>query len=145
MTKNIKKQHLKAVAVGFALALSAFAGAAQTVYRCGDSYSQKPCAGSKEVDVDDTRSATQRTQTLQATQRDARAADALQKARLQEEAKPAQLHVTASRGTDAGSTVNAASAEPQRRVQKPRQPAHFTAIAPGTTKTKTKTPKRKKT
>lgn len=57
------------------------------VYRCGNSYSQTPCAEgpSHEVMVDDARSSAQKTQTEQATQRNAQAADALEKTRLQEE------------------------------------------------------------
>jgi hypothetical protein len=64
---------------------------AQTVYRCGDTYVQKPCPGGKAVDVDDSRSASQRTDTLDATKRNAQAADAMQKERLAEEAKAAQV------------------------------------------------------
>jgi len=63
---------------------------AQTVYRCGDTYVQKPCPGGKAVDVDDSRSASQRTDTLDATKRAAQAADAMQKERMAEEAKAAQ-------------------------------------------------------
>jgi hypothetical protein len=64
---------------------------AQTVYRCGDTYVQKPCPGGKAVDVDDSRSASQRTDTLDATKRTAQAANAMQKDRLAEEAKAAQV------------------------------------------------------
>jgi hypothetical protein len=73
-----------------AAALFAAPSMAQTVYRCGDSYVQKPCPGGTAVDVDDSRSASQRTDTLDATKRTARAADAMQKERLAEESKPAQ-------------------------------------------------------
>jgi hypothetical protein len=46
--------------------------AAQNVYRCGDSYSQTPCAGGAVVNTDDPRSASQRAQTSEAAQRDAK-------------------------------------------------------------------------
>ena len=67
------------------------AAGAQAIYRCGDSYSQKPCPGGKLVETDDARSSGQKAQTDQAVRRDAKAADELEKARLKEEAKPAQL------------------------------------------------------
>ena len=73
-----------------AAALFAAPAMAQTVYRCGDAYVQNPCPGGKAVDVNDSRSASQRTDTLDATKRTAQAADAMQKERLAEEAKPAQ-------------------------------------------------------
>ena len=78
------------------------------------------------------------------------AADAMEKARLQEEGKPPQVHVIASRGSDAAKGADAArSAEPKRsalksarnKAQKAGAPDHFTAIAPGSKKTK---PPRKK-
>ena len=77
-----------------ALLCAAFVGGlpmagAQAIYRCGDSYSQKPCPGGKVVDADDARSASQKSQTDQAVRRDAKAAEALEKERLKEEAKPA--------------------------------------------------------
>jgi hypothetical protein len=79
--------------IAFIAAAAFFAAPAmaQNVYRCGDSYVQKPCPGGTAVDVDDSRSASQRTDTLDATKRTARAADAMQKERLAEEAKAAQV------------------------------------------------------
>jgi hypothetical protein len=76
------------------IAAAAFLAApaiAQTVYRCGDSYVQQPCPGGKAVDVDDARSKNQRTDALEATQRTSQAANAMEKVRLAEEAKPAQV------------------------------------------------------
>jgi len=76
------------------IAAAAFLAApamAQTVYRCGDTYVQKPCPGGKAIDVDDSRSPGQRSDTLDATKRTAQAADAMQKERLAEEAKAAQV------------------------------------------------------
>jgi hypothetical protein len=64
---------------------------AQPVYRCGDSYVQKPCPGGKPVEVDDSRSANQRSDALDATKRTSQAANAMEKARVAEEAKAAQV------------------------------------------------------
>ncbi len=147
---NNKKKRLSAMAGCLVLAIAALPAAAETIYRCGDSYSHKPCAGNTTIDVDDSRSVTQRAQTREASQRDAKAADAMEKARLQEEGKPPQVHVIASRGSDAAKGADAArSAEPKRsalksarnKAQKAGAPDHFTAIAPGSKKTK---PPRKK-
>ncbi|HEY8710267.1 MAG TPA: hypothetical protein VIM34_20000 [Burkholderiaceae bacterium] len=63
---------------------------AQNVYRCGESYSNQPCAGATVVPTDDPRSAAQRAQTDAATRRDARSAQVLESERLKQEGKPAQ-------------------------------------------------------
>ncbi|MES2939955.1 MAG: hypothetical protein V4864_19920 [Pseudomonadota bacterium] len=63
-------------------ALGCGAASAQTVYRCGNSYSQKPCAGGTAVDAADPRSAAQAADTTAAAKRNAQAADALEKERL---------------------------------------------------------------
>ncbi|HWP11607.1 MAG TPA: hypothetical protein VNN06_07275 [Ramlibacter sp.] len=99
--------------------------AAQAIYRCGDSYSQQPCPGGTQVQADDARSAAQGSQTRQAAQRDAKAADAMEKARLKEEAKPAQAYIPPPKVQDAppqdgGTEVSA----------KAKKPAYFTAAAP---------------
>lgn len=61
--------------------------AAQTVYRCGNSYSESPCPQGTAVDVSDPRSAAQKRDSDTAAQRNARAADAMERARLKEEAR----------------------------------------------------------
>ena len=58
---------------------------AQTVYRCGDTYSQTPCAGGNPVDTRDTRTRSQQMQTESNAQRDARAAKSLETSRKKEE------------------------------------------------------------
>ena len=95
---------------------------AQAIYRCGDSYSQKPCPGGKVVDADDARSASQKSQTDQAVRRDAKAAEALERARLKDEAKPAQVLLPPPKPQDAAPKPVAAS--------KPKKPEQFTAVAP---------------
>ena len=59
----------------------------QNVYRCGTTYSQIPCNGAVTVKVDDTRSPQQKIQTDKAIARDMANANALDKARLKEEAQ----------------------------------------------------------
>lgn len=58
---------------------------AQTTYRCGDSYSQAPCPAAVVIDTADDRTAEQKLQADLATGRDARIAEAMRKARLEQE------------------------------------------------------------
>lgn len=99
--------------------------AAQAVYRCGNSYSQQPCAGGSRVETQDTRSAVQRAQTSQAAQRDAKAASAMEKQRLKDEAKPAQAIIPPPKEADLA-TEDGKTTQPARA----KKPAHFTAVAP---------------
>lgn len=127
------------IAMVLATAFWAAPAPAQNVYRCGDSYSQQPCPGGRVVATDDTRSAVQRAQTSEAAQRDAKAADALEKARLKEEAKPVQAYIPPPK------TANDAPAGDAKPVlAKPRKPQYFTARAPGKPGKATKKKKSKK-
>ncbi len=60
---------------------------AQKVYRCGNHYSQTPCAGgdSTEIPVNDARTPEQKRDIERATARNAQAADALERSRLKQE------------------------------------------------------------
>jgi hypothetical protein len=58
---------------------------AQTVYKCGNSYTQVACPDAKPVQVDDKREPEQKQQTDAATQRDAKLAKSLEKERLAQE------------------------------------------------------------
>jgi hypothetical protein len=99
-------------------------GAAQSVYRCGDSYSGKPCPGGALVPTDDSRSAAQRTQTREAAQRDAKTADAMEKARLRDEAKATQAYIPQPMLEPA-----IEEKKPDSAV-KPKKQQYFTAAAP---------------
>ncbi len=57
---------------------------AQTVYKCGNTYSQLPCPDATVINADQ-RTREQKAQADQATARDARAATAMENARLQQE------------------------------------------------------------
>ncbi|MDP3761079.1 MAG: hypothetical protein Q8R01_11265 [Ramlibacter sp.] len=132
------KRNLEAALLCVALAGWMLPAGAQAIYRCGDSYSQKPCPGGRVVEADDARSASQKSQTEEAVRRDAKAAEALQKARLKEEAKPAQVLLPPAKPQEATPRTPAAS--------KPKKPEQFTAIAPrkpGEADTKKKKPKKK--
>ncbi len=58
---------------------------AQSIYRCGAAYSQLPCPGGVVVVATDQRSNAQKTQSDQTISRDARTAETMEKARLQQE------------------------------------------------------------
>jgi len=115
--------------------------AAQNVYRCGDTYSQRPCAGGTLVPTDDARSDAQRAEARAAAQRNGKTADAMEKARLKEEAKPAQAYMPPP-----GSEPVAEEKKPVAMV-KPKKPQYFTAAAPrkpGETAAKKKAKQKKK-
>lgn len=71
------------------LALAATAQA-QTVYRCGSSYSQQPCPGATTVNATDERTAEQRKAHENTVRQDVRTADAMEKERLKREAAAAR-------------------------------------------------------
>src|SRR5688572_19188224 len=57
----------------------------QTVYRCGNSYGQQPCAGGSVIDSTDARSPAEAARATGVAAADARRADAMEKARLAQE------------------------------------------------------------
>ena len=59
---------------------------AQTVYRCGSSYSQTPCPGGNAIDAADSRTPEQRKAHEASVKHEKRAGDTLEKTRLKEEA-----------------------------------------------------------
>ena len=118
--------------------VAALPAAAQTVYRCGNTYSQQPCVGGSTVPAaPQAPGAKEQAQRREATQRDAKAADAMEKARLQEEAKPAQLYVAPDK-------AQATSTEEKPVITKPKKPPYFTAVVPGTKPAKKKAAKKSK-
>jgi hypothetical protein len=60
---------------------------AQTVYRCGSSYSQTPCAGAAEVQVDDARTDVQRAAAREGLARDKALGKEMETSRRQDEAQ----------------------------------------------------------
>ncbi len=114
----------------------------QNVYRCGDTYSQKPCADAVVVDVGDPRSPAQKFQADAETHRESAAANAMEKARLKEEAQmrsdrakltqpqakktatPAQNAASAANATPTGAAPKQAQ---KRHTKKKKEPEFFTA------------------
>lgn len=109
---------------------------AQNVYKCGNSYSQQPCAGGSVIDTGDSRSSAQKQAADQATQRNAREAAALEKARLQKDKADLQAAAPAVKPAQARA---AAASKPKdsrpapKTAKKPRAsaPDEFKAQVPG--------------
>jgi hypothetical protein len=126
---------IRLIAIALAT-LASLPAAAQGVYRCGDAYSQQPCPGGASVLATEGPSAAERTRAHEAAQRDAKTADAMEKARLKVEAKPAPAYIPPAKS-------EAAAAPEKPVVNKPKKPQYFTAVAPGEKKAKKKAPKKK--
>jgi len=74
------------VSTGVALLMACTHANAQTVYRCGDSYSQTSCAGAISVPVDDARTEAQRAASLQGAASDKALAKEMETSRHHQEA-----------------------------------------------------------
>ena len=139
-----RKWRVKAVALAVGLAALGASGAmAQNIYKCGNTYSDQPCPGSRLVQHEDARSQAQQAQTSAAARNDAQAADALEKSRLREEAlatgraalesraaatAPATPRKTKGKATGTSEAEN--SAKGKSAKGKSAAPEVFKAIAP---------------
>lgn len=124
----------------FALSTEA---AAQNIYKCGDTntYSQLPCTGGIVVDTADPRTAAQKTQADLATDRNARTADAMEKARLRQEAIDIAANTPIAPKARTGSVSSRNVTEthrPAKAKQHPnkKEPEYFAAQVPGEKATK---------
>jgi hypothetical protein len=122
------------------LAAACLTAQAQTIYRCGDSYSQQPCAGGQLVPTAPAPSAADRAQAGANARRDATLAATLEKDRVRQENQAAAQPLY----------LPPPPAEPVREGHKwPEQNATrkldvFTASAPGTPAKKNKDGKKGK-
>lgn len=118
------------------IAIAAFStgATAQNIYKCGDSYSEAPCPGGAAVAATDQRTSAQKTQADLATSRDARAADALEKARLQQEKTDVAANTPTVKPETAGTVGNAGTTQAKKKKRK--APEYFTAQTPGRKKQK---------
>ena len=108
---------------------TAGAAGAQTMYRCGSSYSQQPCPGGAEVAGLAPRPAADVAQAKAAAQADGKRADAMEKARLQQEKN-------APKATVMGPKEVASAPKAVVAKKKSGKPEEFTAVQPGTGKKK---------
>ena len=137
MKKN-KNRWLMAALLGLPLA----AIAQPAVWRCGNSYSQHPCAGGVALETPaDRPPAEEAARAAAATRRDARMADEMEKKRREQEKEAAPAVVIGKPREAASAPVHAASGPrgKHKSKRKGREPDYFTATAPappGAKKTK---------
>jgi len=115
---------------------------AQNTYKCGNSYSQTVCDGGAVVNVDDKRDAAQKLQAEQVSAKDAKAADAMEKTRLQKE----KTELTANSPSPGLTQVDALLGAPNNaspvKQANPKAAEKFVAQGPGS-KTKKSVVKKK--
>lgn len=114
--------------VSAVLCVAGVAASAQTVYRCGNSYSERPCPNGVALDVADPRTPAQRAEAAAAAARDTQTANALEKSRLAEEAR-----VEAARTREAKSAAIAklaAEKKAQREADANRIPVYPGTYSP---------------
>lgn len=117
------------ICLRFFLALLAVAPTAvpsQPIYRCGNAYSQTPCANAVVVKADDARTPDQKAQTDAATAQAARLAERMERDRMASEHRPGLAG-------NRPASVKAASASGPRSKSKSKSksppPDYFTAAA----------------
>ena len=104
---------------------------AQQVYRCGKSYSEKPCSGAVVLDTSDTRSKAQKQASQKAIQRDKQLAKELEKSRAKEDAL-AQAGRTPSESKTKGKEAKPSAAKPKKKKETEKE--FFTAAHPASAK-----------
>lgn len=133
----------------FLIALcSAYTGAsAAEVYKCGNNYSQSPCPDAVRLDVQDARTPAQKAESEANVRREAATANAMERARLKEEARQRAVnakkdakqgkkastkpHTAASApATDPASTASSKSKRKKGANKKKKDPEFFTASVP---------------
>ena len=132
------------IAIFFIATYAVSTGAlAQKVYKCGATYSQIPCEGAVTVEAQDVRTLNQKSQAEAVAARETATANAMEKARLKDEAlaagKPTSAKKAASKSGKADeSTVNNGKTVSQKAAVKNNKaaPELFTA------KTVTEKPKK---
>jgi hypothetical protein len=90
------------------------------VYRCGSSYSNKPCPGAASVDAADSRSAVQQREAHQASQREAALARQMKADRLADERR-------AAGAANVGPTVAKPTTPAASKTHKPKRAGHAAA------------------
>lgn len=103
---------------------------AQTIYRCGNTYSQLPCPGAAPMNLSDRRLPEQKKQTQEAAINDARLANTMESERLAEEQRllAGNRPVTSSTATKPQTKASGSVAlKPKRTRTKPKKTTAFTA------------------
>lgn len=127
---SMRRYYFAIIVIAFS-AVCTGAGA-ETIYKCGTSYSQQPCAAAAALNLADERTPAQKAQADEATRRDRQLADSLRKERLTDE-KLALAAQRESAKKDATSKTVTPPAQPKARVvtikTKPVKISKPTAVA----------------
>jgi hypothetical protein len=115
-------------------ALAQSSSGAKSIWRCGNAYSDKPCHDGKVVDVNDSRSTTDRHAADAATQRTANSAANMERDRLQleraadERARANAIDYARTKAEqDKAARPKTLSKPPKKHKAKPLPPDYFTA------------------
>ncbi len=110
---------------------TALPAAAQTIWRCGNSYSQTPCESGAMVAAADPRTAAEARQAEAGARADLRRAQALEKARLAQEKAAPRAVVMGSPQAEPARAEKATPADARRGKDKRgvKPPSPFTAVA----------------
>lgn len=121
------------IAVLLLSSIVAAPAAAQTTYRCGNSYSQQPCPGGSAIDASDSRTPEQRKAHELSTKNEKRTADAMEKNRLKEEAAAVRAAEQADKSQRAAEKAaqKPAPAKPKNQHAKDKIPAYRAPVATG--------------
>lgn len=112
-------------------AIAALQGAsAQTVWRCGSSYSQQPCAGGAPVAASDARTRAESARAADVARNDWALADRLEKERLAQEKNAGKALIIGP------APVPAPAASAAHKKKKAKEPQDFSAVDPSTVKHK---------
>jgi hypothetical protein len=133
---QVHKFHIRAALMltGTALALGV---QAQTIYRCGNVYSQAPCPGAESLYLNDPRQPAQKQQTDAASEQAARLARSMEQTRIAEENRllANQQTITATTpGKPEPGPPGPTLLTPKRMQPKHQKPAAFIAEVPGSEK-----------
>ena len=111
---------------------------AQSIYRCGNTYSQTPCPGAEPLLLNDARQPEQKQQTYAAAGQAAKLAQTMEQTRIAEEkrllAGRQSLPLTAPEKPAAGTGSSATTLTPKRVQPKHKKPSAFIAEVPGSEK-----------
>ena len=122
----MRRKTCSTVFLAFACACSQWT-AAQTVYRCGETYSQTPCPGAVPLSVEDSRSAAQKAQSQAVARQDARTAEQMRRDRQAQE----KLDLAANKALPPGTIAAQAASAPRPATSKAKlKPGEFTADVP---------------
>lgn len=102
-------------------------------WRCGNTYTDRPCQGGQAVAVDDPRSAAQKLEADAMTRQSRAEADRMEQDRLRQERAAANrqvVYIAKPRVQPEEAKAKPAHADASRRKKSRREPEHFTAATP---------------